>query len=1366
MNILRRLFGWGGEKRTQGARRQSDARRGGREPEPVPGQPEAETDRKGDQVNQAQRTGGQRSRTTGGQTRSQRSEAATERDQAPSGRLYLQFRGASRDVDREVKLTGDLEKIRARHNFQVFPPGSTTAPLLDAFMDIFFPDGCQGEYLVANVSLDPKRPRLLIRPAVISPRMRDVLPAGISLAIKGYLWDNRSDPDNPVLYVSEIVDLSHCDPRPFERRLRAQTITDQEHVFPASRRTANCLTQEFVQSLPLISRETDHRLAEWMTYLRVRERLIAAAARGLRYVAVEVTDEGLVRFLVVCPSEAVLRRHGFLLRSTELVAVPVDDSSDSWEFRPDPDARLHEEELGEVVGKYEPASFVPASDIPWPEPFAAWLTVRPAERFQDEFSAASTESEREAVCQAIRQAYPAEGFLTVSSIGDRVLLSRMRAAIRTLREQGGYAPFLTSYFFDISQARVPRELVEVPEDQWALRLNDSQRHAVRVMLSAPDIALIQGPPGTGKTTVIAEGVYQFVRRGRTVLVASQANLAVDNALERLPRVPEIRAVRLTHKGDPDNPYSLRNVLSTYYGSIADRCERETLGRFQELDDQRPTLQEWLQRATLVEHDADEARRLLAERERTWRSVCDRLERARRLNQRVERARQEADAVLACADLIDGAAVTAAATTVPEHVSNEIARELIGPLTERLRTAGFALSDASSAGTTTAPLGTRLQRVLKRWEQVHRAAARLRQDLTTAERQTGETFIDPKLNEEIQELRAYQQTLAKQLETDASVLREFQDVSRKLRELQSSATAALDLDWYRGLLRSDHVLLRPDLTRAAVVEQLSGLLAAIEQIDSWLRSSRRALVTWLRQEAVRLRRAAGEPTATDGLEAECRVAEAELRDTRRRLEDVERRIEQLRQEACRRWHIDQGELAACRQQVDARLRELTRQANDLAPLREACEGLLRWWVGALRDRNRAARDQATFLDTYIQSCNVVGVSCTENPRTLESHGHTSFDVVIVDEVSKVTPPELLIPLLRGRVAILVGDHRQLPPLFRDTGLSWEEVREEVTAASASEGGDEDGDDDALPLSVFSDEQWGRFRRMVTSSLFKELFETAPEPLRAFLTIQYRMHPQIMEVVNYFYDHLLECGLANADSGPDGRAHGITLCGPRGRPYLTPDVHVLWVDTSVGPQGRPFFEESMGTSKVNRLEAAVIAWLLGELDDAFGRLGYGSSGRAAKRVGVVSFYGRQIRAIRESQRRLQRFRSRAYRAIRVDIDTVDRYQGRERPVILVSLVRRPRRRLSPHALTAQYQRINVALSRAQELLIIVGSCEVFQKYPVDLPYVQRPGSRKVPVYRYIVDHVGRMGGLARLCDVATRDQLHDLLWQPAGLREARL
>jgi ATP-dependent RNA/DNA helicase IGHMBP2 len=76
-------------------------------------------------------------------------------------------------------------------------------------------------------------------------------------------------------------------------------------------------------------------------------------------------------------------------------------------------------------------------------------------------------------------------------------------------------------------------------------LNDSQRKAVRLALSASHLAVVHGPPGTGKTTTLVELIRQAVRCGDKVLVCAPSNLAVDNLLERLLAHGE-QAVRLGH----------------------------------------------------------------------------------------------------------------------------------------------------------------------------------------------------------------------------------------------------------------------------------------------------------------------------------------------------------------------------------------------------------------------------------------------------------------------------------------------------------------------------------------------------------------------------------------------------------------------------------------------------------------------------------------------------------------------------------------------------------------------------------------------------------------------------------------------------
>ncbi len=67
------------------------------------------------------------------------------------------------------------------------------------------------------------------------------------------------------------------------------------------------------------------------------------------------------------------------------------------------------------------------------------------------------------------------------------------------------------------------------------KLNKSQKQAVFKSLYATELALIQGPPGTGKSTAIAEIIWQHIRKNQRekILLTSETNLAVDNAIDRL-----------------------------------------------------------------------------------------------------------------------------------------------------------------------------------------------------------------------------------------------------------------------------------------------------------------------------------------------------------------------------------------------------------------------------------------------------------------------------------------------------------------------------------------------------------------------------------------------------------------------------------------------------------------------------------------------------------------------------------------------------------------------------------------------------------------------------------------------------------------
>ena len=216
-----------------------------------------------------------------------------------------------------------------------------------------------------------------------------------------------------------------------------------------------------------------------------------------------------------------------------------------------------------------------------------------------------------------------------------------------------------------------------------------------------------------------------------------------------------------------------------------------------------------------------------------------------------------------------------------------------------------------------------------------------------------------------------------------------------------------------------------------------------------------------------------------------------------------------------------------------------------------------WRTLLTEANEYDLDEIRKL--YVQHANVIGTTCVASARRDFMEEYPTFDVVIIDEVSKATPPELLLPMLKGKKIILVGDHHQLPPLMGQDTL--EELLEESD----------------------NNEEKNELEKLLKESLFERLFRTLPKQNKTMLAIQYRMHESIMETITPFYkegNYGLQCGLTDSDSVRD---HLIESR------YVQRNDHLLWFDMPNEPK---YFEEKVkgGTSRFNQAELTMIKKLL--------------------------------------------------------------------------------------------------------------------------------------------------------------------------------
>lgn len=394
-----------------------------------------------------------------------------------------------------------------------------------------------------------------------------------------------------------------------------------------------------------------------------------------------------------------------------------------------------------------------------------------------------------------------------------------------------------------------------------------------------------------------------------------------------------------------------------------------------------------------------------------------------------------------------------------------------------------------------------------------------------------------------------------------------------------------------------------------------------------------------------------------------------------------------------------------------------------------------WNNILQDPPKEIRQKV--FNEYIHNCNIVGATCSsigekntknyptsffrtycelfgkvENKTNREGNSYSTyfgkikFDTVIQDESSKATPAELSLPLIYGKKNIIIGDHRQLPPLLD---------KEEFISSFKFLLNNVDDNKKIQEIKKLQKFVQQHFREMEVSH-FQRLFESIDESLKGVFNQQYRMHPAINEVIKQFYveDGGLDCGLdlsviESPDvSNPQSRFHGLDIEG-----LISPETHVIWIDTKTP-------EMLVGTSRVNYGEVDTIHRFLTKLRQSESYRKYQNlwSNDEDKQIGMISFYGKQLKL-------LKGLRS-DFRDIPIRISTVDRFQGMERNIIIVSMVRsniiaadknqQPDYEQYPDlgfalqrdlGFAQSPNRLNVALSRAKRLLVIVGNSGLFRQ-----------------------------------------------------------
>ncbi len=249
----------------------------------------------------------------------------------------------------------------------------------------------------------------------------------------------------------------------------------------------------------------------------------------------------------------------------------------------------------------------------------------------------------------------------------------------------------------------------------------------------------------------------------------------------------------------------------------------------------------------------------------------------------------------------------------------------------------------------------------------------------------------------------------------------------------------------------------------------------------------------------------------------------------------------------------------------------------------------------------------------------------------------FTTLFIDEAAQALEAACWIAIRRASRVVFAGDHCQLPPT--------------VKSLEAMRGG-------------------------LAKTLMERIVENKPEVV-TLLTVQYRMNRRIMKFSSdWFYG---------------GKVVAAKEVEHRG--ILDFDEPMVWTDTSETEAYEQFVGESFG--RINRKEAELT---LLTMQEYFEKIGRGRILEESIDVGIISPYRAQVQLLRQMIKRSDFFRP--YRRL-ITVNTVDGFQGQERDIIIVSLVRSNKE--GQIGFLGDLRRMNVAITRARMKLIIMGNAE---------------------------------------------------------------
>jgi superfamily I DNA and/or RNA helicase len=309
-------------------------------------------------------------------------------------------------------------------------------------------------------------------------------------------------------------------------------------------------------------------------------------------------------------------------------------------------------------------------------------------------------------------------------------------------------------------------------------------------------------------------------------------------------------------------------------------------------------------------------------------------------------------------------------------------------------------------------------------------------------------------------------------------------------------------------------------------------------------------------------------------------------------------------------------------------------------------------GNLTEKNKES-DLAALFTRNIRLIfgTLLGISSWNKFREM------TFDTIIVDEAGRATLSELLVPCIKAKKLILVGDHKQLAPVIDD------DVLEKID------------DKNEAKTSFFQ-----RLFERVEAVEREELDANIENPGRKNLihTLEYN-YRAARPICNLYSNAFYEGNLKTTDIIDSKKRHELSF-----------SSNVVWFDTGKLPNKE---DKQQGTGKINKCNADIIERTLMQIKNEM------LSKKLNYDIGIITPYKAQMELLR-SKLALKK----NYSDYKIDIGTVDSFQGSDRDIIIYDCVRSGKvKQKAKIDFIAEEKRLNVSLSRAKLLLIIVGDMD---------------------------------------------------------------